>query len=130
MQYVVRMLLLCTLLFSPLWVAAGPVDINSADAQALDAALQGVGPKKAEAIVGTVLRFVEATVVQKAGGSQKVLLAHTSCAALARSLACWRVSTRAVNLYLALAELREHAIVVKRSCGIIDVCFARDVGDI
>lgn len=51
MQYVVRMLLLFSLLFSPLWVAAGPVDINSADAQALDAALQGVGPKKAEAIV-------------------------------------------------------------------------------
>ena len=51
MQGVVRMLLLCTLLFSPLWAAAGPVDINSADATTLDAALQGVGPKKAEAIV-------------------------------------------------------------------------------
>ena len=51
MQYVVRMLLLCSLLFSPLWVVAGPVDINSADAETLDATLQGVGPKKAEAIV-------------------------------------------------------------------------------
>ncbi len=51
MHYMVRMLLLCALLFSPLWVVAGPVDINSADAEALDAALQGVGPKKAEAIV-------------------------------------------------------------------------------
>ncbi len=51
MHYVIRMLLLCSLLFSPLWVVAGPVDINSADAKALDEALEGVGPKKAEAIV-------------------------------------------------------------------------------
>ncbi len=51
MQYIVRMLLLCTLLFSPLWVAAGPVNVNSADAQTLNTALQGIGPKKAAAIV-------------------------------------------------------------------------------
>ncbi len=51
MHYMVRMLLLCSMLFSPLWVAAGPVDINSADAQALNAALRGIGPRKAEAIV-------------------------------------------------------------------------------
>ena len=51
MKCFVRMLLLCSMLFSPLWALAGPVDINSADADALDAALQGVGPKKAEAIV-------------------------------------------------------------------------------
>jgi len=39
------------MLFSPLWVCAGPVDINSADAETLATTMQGVGDKKAAAIV-------------------------------------------------------------------------------
>lgn len=51
MKPVLRLLLLCSLLFSPFIVSAGPVDINSADAKAIAAAMAGVGAKKAEAIV-------------------------------------------------------------------------------
>lgn len=39
------------LALSPVAVFAAPVDINTADAQALDKALKGVGPKTAAAIV-------------------------------------------------------------------------------
>ena len=35
----------------PLWTFAGPVDINSADAETLSAELNGVGMSKAKAIV-------------------------------------------------------------------------------
>jgi len=35
----------------PLWTFAGPVDINSADAETLSAELNGVGMSKARAIV-------------------------------------------------------------------------------
>lgn len=35
----------------PLWVFAGPVDINTADAETLSAELDGVGLAKAKAIV-------------------------------------------------------------------------------
>jgi len=35
----------------PLWAFAGPVDINSADAETLSAELDGVGMSKAKAIV-------------------------------------------------------------------------------
>ncbi len=35
----------------PLWAFAGPVDINSADAETLSAELEGVGITKAKAIV-------------------------------------------------------------------------------
>ena len=35
----------------PLWAFAGPVDINSADAETISAELNGVGMTKAEAIV-------------------------------------------------------------------------------
>lgn len=50
MRFSPVLLLSAALAFS-LPVFAGPVDINSADAKALDAALVGVGPKVAEAIV-------------------------------------------------------------------------------
>ena len=44
---------LLTLLIAclPLWTFAGPVDINSADAETLSAELDGVGMSKAKAIV-------------------------------------------------------------------------------
>ncbi len=35
----------------PLWTFAGPVDINTADAETIAAELKGVGPTKAKAIV-------------------------------------------------------------------------------
>ncbi len=35
----------------PLWTFAGPVDINTADADTIAAELKGVGPTKAKAIV-------------------------------------------------------------------------------
>jgi competence protein ComEA len=35
----------------PLWTFAGPVDINTADAETIAAELKGVGPAKAKAIV-------------------------------------------------------------------------------
>ena len=35
----------------PLWAFAGPVDINSADAETISAELKGVGLKKAKAII-------------------------------------------------------------------------------
>ncbi len=35
----------------PLWAFAGPVDINSADAETISAELKGVGIKKAQAII-------------------------------------------------------------------------------
>jgi competence protein ComEA len=35
----------------PLWAFAGPVDINSADAESISEALKGVGISKAQAIV-------------------------------------------------------------------------------
>ena len=43
-------LCLCTLLF-PFVVLAGPVNINTADAETISASLQGVGLSKARAIV-------------------------------------------------------------------------------
>lgn len=45
------LLLLLVLTFSPALVLAGTVNINTADAQTLAAALQGVGAQRAEAIV-------------------------------------------------------------------------------
>lgn len=36
---------------APLWAFAGPVDINTADAETISTALNGVGMAKAEAIV-------------------------------------------------------------------------------
>lgn len=51
MKVLPKLLLLCSLFFTPFLVTAGPVDINSADAKAIAAAMQGVGAKKAEAIV-------------------------------------------------------------------------------
>ena len=51
MKHFYRMLLLCCLLLTPFWVSAAPVDINTADAKTLDEAMQGVGAKKAQAIV-------------------------------------------------------------------------------
>ncbi len=51
MKCFVRILLLCSMLFSPLWALAGSVDINSADAETLATAMKGVGAKKAVAIV-------------------------------------------------------------------------------
>jgi competence protein ComEA len=42
---------LLALLISPLTVADQPVNINTADAEALSAAINGVGPSTAEAIV-------------------------------------------------------------------------------
>ncbi|GAA0790559.1 ComEA family DNA-binding protein [Marinobacterium sediminicola] len=44
-------LLSSALFFSPLSLAAEPVDINTATASEIAAALNGVGPAKAEAIV-------------------------------------------------------------------------------
>jgi len=44
-------IVLISLLGASLTVTAAPVDINSADAQTLAAAMKGVGPDKAEAIV-------------------------------------------------------------------------------
>ncbi|GAA0702867.1 hypothetical protein GCM10009104_35390 [Marinobacterium maritimum] len=44
-------LLSSTLLFSPLSLAAEPVDINTASAAQIASALNGIGPAKAEAIV-------------------------------------------------------------------------------
>ncbi len=44
-------LLSSTLLFSPLSLAAEPVDINTASAVQIATALNGIGPAKAEAIV-------------------------------------------------------------------------------
>mgnify|MGYP001828166685 FL=1 len=46
-----RKLLLSILACLPLWAGAGPVDINSADAETLSAELDGVGLSKARAIV-------------------------------------------------------------------------------
>nr|WP_255482981.1 ComEA family DNA-binding protein [Marinobacterium marinum] len=45
------MLLSSTLLFSPFSLAAEPVDINTATAEQIASALNGVGAAKAEAIV-------------------------------------------------------------------------------
>jgi len=36
---------------SPLWVFAGPVDVNTADAETISAELKGVGLNKAKAII-------------------------------------------------------------------------------
>lgn len=44
-------ILFLVLLLCSFWVQAEPVNINQADAEAISAALTGVGPKKAEAIV-------------------------------------------------------------------------------
>ena len=43
--------LLAALALAPLAAFAGPVDVNSADADALATELKGVGPAKAQAIV-------------------------------------------------------------------------------
>ena len=47
----VRNLTLAILAGLPLWAIAGPVDINTADAETLSAELDGVGLAKAKAIV-------------------------------------------------------------------------------
>lgn len=39
------------LLMAPLTVLAGPVDINTADAETISTELKGIGPSKAKAIV-------------------------------------------------------------------------------
>jgi competence protein ComEA len=39
------------LLLAPLTVLAGPVDINTADAETISTELKGIGPSKAKAIV-------------------------------------------------------------------------------
>lgn len=44
-------ILFLVLLLCSFWVQAEPVNINQADAETISAALTGVGPKKAEAIV-------------------------------------------------------------------------------
>lgn len=49
MRQLIAVLLLC---WTALALGGEPVDINSADAKALAAALDGVGPAKAKAIVG------------------------------------------------------------------------------
>lgn len=51
MSIFTRMALGACLLWPALALAAGPVDINTADAATLAAAINGVGPTKAEAIV-------------------------------------------------------------------------------
>jgi competence protein ComEA len=51
MKRVSILLLLFVLLMVPMLGVAGSVNINTADARALAAAMQGVGPQKAEAIV-------------------------------------------------------------------------------
>ena len=48
---VLKSLLLSALLFSGAAFAGSPVNVNTADAPAIAAAMQGVGLKKAEAIV-------------------------------------------------------------------------------
>ena len=47
----IRQLLTIMLACLPLWAFAGPVDINTADAETLSAELNGVGLAKAKAIV-------------------------------------------------------------------------------
>ena len=44
-------LLACLIACMPLWAFAGPVDINTADAQTISEELDGVGLTKAQAIV-------------------------------------------------------------------------------
>ena len=46
-----RRLLLILLASAPLYAFAGPVDINSADAETISAELKGIGLSKAKAIV-------------------------------------------------------------------------------
>lgn len=50
MKYFRRLLPLAAALL-PLWAFAGPVDINTADAETISAELKGVGLSKAKAIV-------------------------------------------------------------------------------
>lgn len=50
MNLIRRMVLLLTLVCVPLITAAAPVDLNTADAKTL-AALDGIGPQKAQAII-------------------------------------------------------------------------------
>ena len=48
---VLSIIAIAFLLMAPLTVLAGPVDINTADAETIAAELKGVGPSKAKAIV-------------------------------------------------------------------------------
>ena len=50
MKTSIRILALLTLAL-PLWAIAGPVDINTADAETISAELKGIGLSKAQAIV-------------------------------------------------------------------------------
>lgn len=51
MKHITSLLFVLFLGFSPLVTLAAPVNINTADAKALDTVLVGVGPKTAKAIV-------------------------------------------------------------------------------
>ena len=51
MKHISALLFVLFLGFTPLAIMAAPVNINTADAKALDTALIGVGPKTAAAIV-------------------------------------------------------------------------------
>lgn len=51
MKRIISLLFVLILGFSPLVTMAAPVNINTADAKALDSALVGVGQKTAKAIV-------------------------------------------------------------------------------
>jgi competence protein ComEA len=46
-----RTLILVLSFLLPVWVLAGPIDINTADAKTLAEALKGMGPAKAEAVI-------------------------------------------------------------------------------
>lgn len=48
---VLSIIAIAFLLMAPLTVLAGPVDINTADAETIATELKGVGPSKAKAIV-------------------------------------------------------------------------------
>jgi competence protein ComEA len=51
MRTVPKLLLSAWLAIAPAWLVAGPLDINTADADALAKVMQGIGPQKARAIV-------------------------------------------------------------------------------
>jgi len=46
-----KQLLVILLACAPLWAFAGPVDVNTADAETISAELKGIGMSKAKAIV-------------------------------------------------------------------------------
>ena len=46
-----KVILIASLLFASSWASSAPVNVNTADAQTLAKNINGVGPKKAQAIV-------------------------------------------------------------------------------